>query len=265
VEITVLGDVDPELQAMMTLDEMDLDPMTLAHVRSSVHNALAMALSPPTRSVRAWLASARGATHLAEALHLIDENIEVRPFGRVTQLRYYELFGPAARGQLPPYETEYGCESLIVQARELRDIGGFYGAFGLPTDGANAERDDHVACELAFMSFLAAKEAFAIETGDEDTLGATRRGEALFLHDHLGRFAPAFTARLISADQGGFYGRIAEALAMFIATECRRFNVVTGPIALSLRSRAKDAAEQEPGGSRDEPSGTKAPSRDQPA
>ena len=45
--------------------------------------------------------------------------------------RYRFLFGHTARGEITPYETEYGNEALFQQPQELGDLMGFYRAFGL--------------------------------------------------------------------------------------------------------------------------------------
>ena len=45
--------------------------------------------------------------------------------------RYRFLFGHTVRGEIPPYETEYGNEALFQQPQELGDLMGFYRAFGL--------------------------------------------------------------------------------------------------------------------------------------
>ena len=66
-------------------------------------------------------------------------------------------------------------------------------AFGLMLRPDAHERIDHVSCECEFLCFLAYKEAYARTAGDTDMLAVTQRATALFLRDHLGRFAPAFS------------------------------------------------------------------------
>lgn len=145
------------------------------------------------------------------------------------------LFGHSARGAVPPYETEYGAEALFQQPQEMGDLMGFYNAFGLALNGRQHERADHVSCECEFLCFLALKEAYALEHGDDSMLEETRKAERLFLRDHLARFLPAFAKKLVREDAGGLYGFLGGVGYGFIVLECARFSVRLGPENLTLR------------------------------
>ncbi len=84
--------------------------------------------------------------------------------------RYAELFGHTARGQVTPYETEYGKAALFLQPHELADLGGFLAAFGLDLDPSRHDRVDHVQVEFEFMPVLARKDAHALEVDDAEML-----------------------------------------------------------------------------------------------
>lgn len=148
---------------------------------------------------------------------------------------YRRLFGHTARGEVPAYETEYGTEALFQQPQELGDLSGFAQAFGLKLRADVHERIDHVSCECEFASFLAWKEAYALETGDEETRAATTRATLLFLRDHLGRFAPVFARRLARADGEGFYATLGRLLLAVVEADCHRLGVAIGPQTLGLR------------------------------
>jgi TorA maturation chaperone TorD len=124
----------------------------------------------------------------------------------------------------------------------MADLAGFLAAFGLRVDPQGHERVDHVACELEFLAFATRKEAHAIETGDAAMREETRRATRLFLQDHLGRFFPAFAQRLRSADGERFHGSLAALGTAFVASECARFGVATGPETLRLRLPIEDMA-----------------------
>ena len=115
----------------------------------------------------------------------------------------------AARGQIPPYETEYGNEALFQQPQELGDLMGFYRA-GLALKPGKHERPDHISCECEFLMFLALKEAYALEQDNQEMLAETRKAEKLFLRDHLGRFLPTFVTQLTREDPSGFYSTLGE-------------------------------------------------------
>jgi TorA maturation chaperone TorD len=152
------------------------------------------------------------------------------------------LFGHTARARVPAYETEYGDDALLQRPHELSDIGGFLGAFGLRNDPRSHERVDHVACELEFLAFLARKLAYALETGDTAMRDDTRRAEALFLRDHVGRFIPSFCARVRREDPAGYYGALAALCHLLVLDDCRAHAIEPGPETLRLRLPLEDGA-----------------------
>lgn len=226
----------------------------LALCRSALWEALALGFRPPTEETVTRLACAEGAHALADAAAALDPvgdgglarlaralGVAPAPTVQMLGLAYDQLFGHTARGAVPPYETEYGEDSLWEPQREMSDLGAFFRAFGLQVDAAGRERPDHVACECEFLLVLARKEAYALARGDTPMLEATARATRLFLRDHLGRWAPALGATLARTDAEGFYGALGRLLARFTTVECGRAGVRAGPAFLRLRSAEPDA------------------------
>lgn len=216
--------------------------------------ALALGFRPPTAETVRRLASDDGARALADVAAVLEHaggepltplaaGLAAKPPADVQTLgrAYGRLFGHTARGEAPPYETEYGEDSLWAPQREMSDLGGFFRAFGLRLDVRARERPDHIACECEFMLVLARREARALAVGDAVMREAAARAERLFLRDHLGRWAPALGTRLARLDPGGFYGALGRLLAAFTAVECARAGVPGGPAFLRLRSAEPDA------------------------
>ena len=234
----------------------------IALCRSLLYQALSIGFRPPTEGSRARLAAPDDVAALAEAAALVDEEhgtpapgparlaARVRALAESSDGRalgtllesHRRLFGHTARGPVPPYETEYGEDTLFQKPQEMSDVAGFLSAFGLRLDDSRHERIDHVSCELEFMAFLSRKEAHAIETGDGVMLEETRRAARLFLRDHLGRFLPSFAHRVQGADPVGFYGRLAGLGSEFIRMECERLGARPGPEMLPLRLPIDDGA-----------------------
>ena len=231
--------------------------------RSLLYQALAIGFRPPTELTRERLVRVDAASALAEAAAVLDDEAEragaagggglaarVRalpdcPDGHSLEAlrrRHLGLFGHTVRGAVPPYETEYGEDTLFQKPQEMSDVAGFLSAFGLVLDASKHERIDHASCELEFMAFLSRKEAHALETGDERMLEETRRAARAFLRDHLGRFLPSFARRVLGADPVGFYGSLARLALGFIAGECARYEIPSGPEMLRLRLPIEDAA-----------------------
>lgn len=215
--------------------------------RSTLYAALALGFRPPTRETVDRLVDATAVAALADAARMLERCIGVAglanrveaqravPLLDVLAADYRRLFGHTARGEAPPYETEYGDEALFQQSQELADIAGFMRAFGLMLRPEAHERIDHVSCECEFLAFLACKEAYAIYHEDAEMSAATARATTLFLHDHLGRFAPAFARRLERLDAGGFYGVLGGVLLGLVKLDCQRLDCPLGPEHLTLR------------------------------
>jgi putative dimethyl sulfoxide reductase chaperone len=220
----------------------------LAYCRAALYSALMLGFQPPTdetlsrlltRDSRSSLAHAASILYPAQEPNLICK-IEALPNTEETDTatlasRYRVFFGHTARGQIPPYETEYGNEALFQQPQELGDLMGFYRAFGLALKPGKHERPDHISCECEFLMFLALKEAYALEQDNQEMLAETRKAEKLFLRDHLGRFLPTFVTQLTREDPSGFYSTLGELCLRFVAAECVRLHVPLGLANLGLR------------------------------
>ena len=218
------------------------DEAELALLRSGVYGELALGFGPPAEA--APLASPERARTLACALQELGAGAPFAPPAEKVQglgERHAALFGHTVRGRVCAYETEYGPEGgPFRQPMELSDLGAFFAAFGLRPRPEERDRADHVSCECEFMAFLARKEAFALEREDERMLEQTRKGQRLFLRDHLGRFAAALGTRLGREDPEGFYGALGGALRGFLTAECERLGVRADPEGLRLRPAEDD-------------------------
>jgi DMSO reductase family type II enzyme chaperone len=217
--------------------------------RSALWEALALGFRRPTSETIARLAVGEAATTLADAAAVLGPPedhalaprvralaIEPTPSLALLEDAYWRLFGHTARGEVPPYETEYGEDSLFGPPREMADIGAFFRAFHLVVRSEAHERPDHIACECEFLLVLARREAVALEVADTEMRDETRRAARVFLRDHLGRWAPGFGARLARVDAGGFYGALGDFCAGVVVAECRRVGVPSGPAFLRVRS-----------------------------
>jgi TorA maturation chaperone TorD len=128
------------------------------------------------------------------------------------------LFDRAAR--CPPYEGAWGdAPQLAGKSALLADVAGFYAAFGLAPAAARPDMEDHVAAECEFMSALAVKEGYALAEGHLEGREVTRRAEARFLADHLGRWAEAFAGALREATPLPYYRALADLLEAWVRAE----------------------------------------------
>jgi DMSO reductase family type II enzyme chaperone len=226
--------------------------MEVALCRSAIYEALALGFQPPSAGTAARLLDVENNHALAElaavaeyprssgleslkslVLKLAESAVENNL--AILENVYRRLFGHTAHAQVPPYETEYGAETLFQQPQQLADLTGFYQAFGLSVNTSAHERVDHISCECEYMSFLTRKEAYALEQNDAEMLAEVCRAQKLFLRDHLGRFVPAFANLLLRENGTRFYGALGNLCREFVLQECARFSVPAGPEHLRLR------------------------------
>ena len=184
------------------------------------------------------LEGASAADLVAEVRALVDAARDALP--AALEEDRARLFGHTARGEAPPYETEYGRLDTFRQAQEMADLGGFYSAFGLDVDVAERERPDHIAFELEFLLFLTLKEAYELTTGRVEDLEEVRRAQRLFLKEHLGRFGRAFARSLTAHARHPLFCAFGKLLESFLASECARRGVPIGPEWIELRPEEDD-------------------------
>ena len=178
----------------------------------------------------------------------------------ITDLRsdYALVFGYTIGKACPPYETEWGTTHIFNQTQELADISGFYRAWGLGISDQAHARLDHLSVELEFMSYVALKEAYALDGGQEENLDVCRQVQAKFLSEHLGTWVPAFMCRLESlAVESSFYRFLAQALSKFLAWEVEQMGLDVVPLKSAEPSRPGCGVESPAGGCKEDCGGLK--------
>lgn len=129
---------------------------------------------------------------------------------------FEELFG--GRVACSPYEAGYEPDPFRGM-RQMADVAGFYRAFGAVPEGPAAERPDHVACELEFLAFLAARRLEFDEAGRADDADFLAGIEDSFLRTHLSRFMGPLCAAMEAATELPTYRALAQIGTRFITGE----------------------------------------------
>jgi TorA maturation chaperone TorD len=230
----VTAKVNPSANSSLTASA------TAALARSVLWQAISLGFRPPTALTRARLGSREALEPLAAAAAAIDPSLVAPVLGLSAApgpdgSRFGRLFGHTSRGEVPPYETEWGKDELFFKPHELADLHGILDAFGLKLERSEHERVDHVSVETELLAYLAAREARAIESGDAGAAEAATRAQAIVLGDHLGRFAAGFARLLSGHDEEGFYGGLGRVLAALVRVECARLAVTPGDATLAQR------------------------------
>lgn len=120
-----------------------------------------------------------------------------------------------------PYEGSYEGDPFR-QMRQMSDVAGFYAAFGAEASGPDADRPDHVACELEFLSFLALRRVSARMEGRDEEAEICQDAEDAFLNEHLGRWLGAFCVRVAGATASPLYAALGRLGSAFASEECDR-------------------------------------------
>lgn len=138
---------------------------------------------------------------------------------REIQEESVRIFGHTLSKEIAPYEMEYlKNQEVFAMTQGLADINGFYAAFGLQV-GAG-ERADHIAIEAEFLSFVALKEALAIENNlGEESIEVCRKAQRDFLREHFLWWAAGFAERLAAVPSASFYRYAGEFLLEFLKFE----------------------------------------------
>jgi len=141
------------------------------------------------------------------------------------------------------HETAYDDgRRLAGQTQELADISGFYQAFGLAIAEGQPDLPDHLCSELEFLSLCLIKLGYAQSRPvAARAMGVTAAAIAAFLRDHLGRWVPAFTAKLQKETSHASFHTFATLLRHAVDAECRLWRV--RPVLIS-GSTARDALVQ---------------------
>jgi DMSO reductase family type II enzyme chaperone len=157
-------------------------------------------------------------------------------------VEYNRLFAPQQSLRCPPYETVYTCvvSSAVRHSQELADISGFYRAFGVGVSDHAADRPDHLALELEFLSLLCQKEAHALAREQTENAQICCEAQTKFLSDHLGCWAELFAKSLVTETRMEFYSVLAELLDEFIGFEKRRLSVQASKVAQRPHLAASD-------------------------
>lgn len=222
-----------------------------AKARSLVYAFLTQAFADPDATTLAWLKETLptaetalatiGGTESRAALAAFSGEIDGLDEGQFAAA-HHRVFGYGVSGDCPPYEGEYGHPHIFQKTQSLADNVGFLEAFGLAPAPGFADRLDHIAVELEFLHVLAAKEAYALaHNHSEEQLMIVRDATRAYLTNHLGRWAPAFAARLRSKAQDGPYAALARLLGAFIAEETQALDVAP-VLAASFASPPDDGS-----------------------
>jgi putative dimethyl sulfoxide reductase chaperone len=132
---------------------------------------------------------------------------------------YFRIF--TSGSDCPESEGSY---YPVDRGSVLGDVCAFYDAFGLKTISKQGTPDS-MKMELAFMSYMALKEAYTIENSETENFEIVMDAQKKFLQDHLGRWGFIFSFKLQESTFTEYYKTIAMLLEFFLDLQIKHFGV----------------------------------------
>jgi TorA maturation chaperone TorD len=122
---------------------------------------------------------------------------------------YTGLFVGTGRVLAPLWESVYFSEARMVFQEETIQVRKWYRRFNLEPEKLNAEPDDHIGLEIAFVSHLANLALQALDQGDDARLEELLAAQRQFMSEHLLRWGPSFCDLVEKHAKTDFYRGLA--------------------------------------------------------
>lgn len=122
-------------------------------------------------------------------------------------IEYTRLFEGPGQAPAPPYASFYlndqrlmGPETMAVRRKYIQ--------CGVASLDMGRMPDDHIALELAFMSYLSGEASNSLARKEHDRSEALIREHTDFLRDHLLTWAPKFCSNMLCSTHEEFFAHL---------------------------------------------------------
>ncbi|MBI4125848.1 MAG: molecular chaperone TorD family protein [Deltaproteobacteria bacterium] len=212
--------------------------MKKALLRCDVYRVLALGFEVPLEK------------NLRELQAILQDLLEVQSLGKI----FKKMLREVKRAKAQDLEEEYhllfttkvlcppseGSYHLTERGPILGDVTAFYRAFEL-NFLAHEGPPDSIKMELAFLSYMALKEAYAAENNMLKEAEITHEAQKSFLRDHLGRWGSGLAEKVMQNTTAPFYHSLAKFLQLWLDFENDLFKIQPLRLPVSL-----PRAEEEP-------------------
>lgn len=154
---------------------------------------------------------------LAEEVKSLENYLQALQDSVEITVEYTRLFRGPVKAAVYPYESMY-TEDEIMGMSTL-DVVRRYGEAGIGVSEEFKDLPDHISAELEFMRYLCLHELAALQKGDDTEATRFRFMGQSFAKDHLGRWLPRFTSRLLQCTTLPFYLCLARITQEFVSRE----------------------------------------------
>ena len=202
------------------------EPSSIAEVRALLYSALAVGFSAPdegtleevsenisalfqeAKSLFAWRALEDWINSLRASIKESDRTS--------LKAEYHRLFGGPYKLLAPPYASLYLESEPSIMGPSTLEVLTTYEEAGFLLSPSYKDLPDHIAAELEFMALLCEEEGRAWRKGDLFQGGKLLVREETFLADHLARWIPHFTSRILASTRYLFYRALASLLNDYV-------------------------------------------------
>ena len=125
------------------------------------------------------------------------------------QADYLRLFIGAGKVIAPPWESVFFSDARQTFQERTLQVRSWYRRFGLEPEKLYHEPDDHIGLEMTFLAHLGSQALQAIESDDQEKLGALLEARQDFLGEHLLKWGAAWCDLVIEHAHTDFYHGVA--------------------------------------------------------
>jgi TorA maturation chaperone TorD len=207
-----------------------IHPSSVPEARCSLFSVLALGFSPPRerglKELSGWIAEVlRQATSVSflpapeERIRSLEIALTVQAkAAEITSLvaEYHRLFVGPYNLLVAPYESIYRETDRTVMGESTLDVMKRYEEAGFSLSSSFKDLPDHIAAELEFMALLCEEEGAAWQRNDFSLALKLLSHEETFLGEHLVRWVPDFTLKIISTTESPFYRALASLLQDYV-------------------------------------------------
>ena len=201
-------------------------PISLAELRASLYSTLVLGFSAPNEGILEELSDG-----LHEVLNqedslpaipaLIDgiKNLEasINSSDKTSLMEeYHRLFVGPYSLLVPPYESIYREIPRTVMGESTLEVIKRYQEAGFLLSPSFKDLPDHIAAELEFMALLCERERRAWRRRDLSQAAKLLSLEETFLRDHLLRWIPNFTSKILASTEFPFYRALASLVKDYV-------------------------------------------------
>lgn len=201
-------------------------PVSLAELRASLYSALALGFSAPDEGTLKEV-SGRLPEVLREASSLfvmpvLEDTIKnfeasINASDRTSlKAEYHRLFVGPYRLPAPPYASVYLESEPTIMGTSTLEVLRMYEEARFLLSPSFKDLPDHVAVELEFMALLCEEERRAWRRGGLCEAAKLLAKEETFLREHLVRWIPHFSSRILSSTDSPFYRALASLLRDYV-------------------------------------------------